>query len=340
VQLPDLLIVRPFPHFRQWKWSPPPVPAFAGPKDLSQVLISYRAKLEAIRQEGGRPSEELGDLPDNALEPLLTAAYKASFLTEEGRPVRATIYTPPRPWNLDADDQDGALPAFREVLSEYHRLHRQRWEEATHIHRLGEPLVLDDPKHIARFSPTLAVEDAVLVVREREGRLVIKGISLLDASDAESGLLQMPRLWHGVGGLFVHILGPGELRVSEGRGEYTLRANKIRVYQAVSHLPHVRQWLEEATRDLVVACSVDPAWDADPIGEPEAAVVDLMLFWSRVLREAVRLRHGGAFIVVPDVRVSPYYLEVPTRAARPGPETGADLAVPLPGLAMHPGEGR
>src|SRR5262249_45306963 len=148
-------------------------------------------------------------------------------------------------------------------------------------------------------------------VEETAGGLVCAGISLLDAEDAGRPLLGMPRGWTGAaGGLQVQILAPGELRVSEGRAEYTLRANRILVYSWVASAAQVDRWIEELTQDLTAQCSAeDREWNAPPLTVPGA---DVRALWSHVLREAVRLRHGGAFVVVPDPRRAPITLKHPT----------------------------
>jgi hypothetical protein len=306
VKLPGQLICQWSPQpLRKWTWTPPLVPDFAGPDDLAKLLRSYRTRLEEIQAEGGRPDAKLGDLPDSALERLLTVAYRASFLTEESRPVRACLYAPPR-WESVAESLD--LPVALHGRGEFFaRDARGKQEAVTNTYRLAKALPLDDPKHIARFAPTLAAEDAVLVVREKDGQVLCDGITLLDSGGAEHDLLHMPRRWGGGGGLFVHILGPGELRVVEGRLGYTLRANVVRVHRPAEFTKPVSRWHEELARKLVETCSGMPGWDAKHIGGSAdmEAKVDYMILWSRILWEAVWMRHGGTFVVVPDVRAAP-----------------------------------
>jgi hypothetical protein len=124
----------------------------------------------------------------------------------------------------------------------------------------------------------------------------------------------------------VQILAPGELRVSEGRAEYTLRANKILVYSWVASAAQVDRWIEELTRDLTALASAeDKDWTTRPLTVPGA---DVRALWSHVLREAVRLRHGGAFVVVPDPRRAPIALKYPTEPLALGGEL-ANLWVAL-----------
>src|SRR5438874_11515399 len=49
---------------RFWRWAPPPVPDFASPMDLANVMKGYRAKIAEIKQETGRTIEDRGDLSD------------------------------------------------------------------------------------------------------------------------------------------------------------------------------------------------------------------------------------------------------------------------------------
>jgi hypothetical protein len=311
MQLPDQSIFQSFPkQFRRWTWTPPALPDFAGPRELAELLISYRKRLADIREEGGRPEVSIGDLPEEALGPLLTVAYRASFLKEEGRPVQATLYSPPRPWHLDVEVEAPAFlpPGFARAMA------RRAWEAAESVrnaYRLHEPFPLDNPMHIARFAPTLALDDAVLVVRHEQGRLLCDGITLLDLKDAENPLLYMPGMWDRREGLSVKIIGPGELRVAEGRNEYTLRANELRVYRAAGLTEPVKRWFEELAKSLVESCSPDTAWAANPEGEhaTEYAYIDVMILWSRVLRAAAQMRHGGAIIVVPDIASAPISLK-------------------------------
>jgi hypothetical protein len=305
MQLPKQLIVQYVPDFKFWEWTPSHIPDFPGPKDLADILVSYRAKLSVIEQEGGQPSHSVAALSDASLVQVLTVAYRASFFTEESRPVRACLYAPPHEDRVTAP---GKANALNEIGQVFVALARQERDAATNVYRLNPSLSLEDPKLISRFAPALAADDAVMVIREQQGRVYCAGITLLDFADSENDLLDMPRGWHGVGGLFVHILGPGELRVIEGNCEFTLRANQVRLYQSVSFADHVHKWHRELAATLIAACATESDWDAKRISNFDAAI-DLMILWSRVLREAARMRHGGAFIVLPEITNAPIQLK-------------------------------
>jgi hypothetical protein len=271
-------------HFTFRPWRPPPVGDFATPADLARILTTFREWVRNHADPSFRPITERGAVSEQGLGRLLLLAYQASFYTEEGRSSRALIFVP------DLDRQ--AHPVLVQ-------------------HVFTPPRRLSHAKMISQLGPTLVAEDAALVVEETDGELACVGISLLDTADASRPLLGMPRGWTGAaGGLRVQILAPGEVRVSEGRAEYTLRAGRILAYSWVVSATEVDRWIEELTQDLTARCvAADSEWNARRLIVPSA---DVRVLWSHVLREAVRLRHGGAFVVVPDPAQAPVELKYPT----------------------------
>jgi hypothetical protein len=273
-------------------WCPPSVADFATPADLAQIIAAFRSWVQANTSPSFRPITEQGAVSEQGLGRLLLLAYQASFYPDEGRSTRARIFVP------DVDRK--AHPAL-----------------VNHV--FTPPKQLGDAKVISQLGPTLVAEDAALVVEETEDNLACVGISLLDAADARRPLLGMPRGWTGtVGGLQMQILAPGELHVSEGRAEYTLRANRIIAYSWVASAGEVDRWIEELTKDLTARCTAqDREWNTHSQIVPGA---DVRALWSNLLREAVRLRHGGAFVIVPDPRSAPLELRYPTQPLALGDE--------------------
>ena len=298
MNLPDLFVsgLDEGGHLTFQRWRPPPVDDFATPSDLTRIITAFRGWVQANSGPGFQPITAQGAVSERGLERLLSLAYQASFHTNEGRPTRARVFVP-----------DVARPARPPRIN----------------HRLAPPRRLDEPRALARLAPALVADDAALVVRERDGELACVGVSLLDAQDAGRPLLGMPRGWTGAaGGLQVQIVAPGELRVSEGRAEYVLRANRILVYSWVASVTLVDRWVEELTRELTTRCvAEDNDWNAHALTVPGA---DVRALWSHVLREAVRLRHGGAFVIVPEPRRAPIQLKYPTKPLALGGEL-ADL---------------
>jgi hypothetical protein len=273
-------------------WRPPAVSDFATPGDLAGIITAFRAWVRSNSNSSFQPITEQGAVSEQGLARLLLLAYQASFYTDEGRYTRARIFVP---------DMDRAARAVsvRHVFTPAKRLSTARM--------------------ISQLAPTLVADDAALVVEETGGDLACVGIGLLDAADASRPLLGMPRGWTGTaGGFRVQILAPGELRVSEGRAEYTLRANRILAYSWVASATEVDRWIEELTQELTARCKAqDRDWNDRHLIVPGA---DLRVLWSHVLREAVRLRHGGAFVVVPDPKRAPIELKYPTEPLALGNE--------------------
>src|SRR5262249_5736609 len=283
------------------RWRPPPVDDFATPSDLARIISAFREWVQANSGPGFQPITARGAISERGLERLLSLAYQASFDTNEGRCTR------PRPFVPDAGRPAPSL-----------RIN----------HRFTPPKQLSDPKMISRLAPTLVADDSSLVVQDTGGDPACVGISLLDAQDAGRPLLGMPRGWTGTaGGLQLQILAPGEVRVSQGLATSTLRAKRMLASRRVASVAQVDHWIEELTRDLTTRCSDEDAeWNVQPFTVPGA---DVRALWSHVLREAFRLRHGGAFVVVPDPRRGPGALEDPTQP----PGLGGGRAAPWLALA-------
>jgi hypothetical protein len=294
MDLPELFVtgVDERGHFTFKRWRPPPVQDFATPADLARLITAFRSWVKASPEPGFLPITEQGAISEEGLRRLLLLAYQASFYTDERRYTQGRLFVP------DIDGQ--AHPV-----------------SINHLFMPAKPLF--EVKVISQLAPALISEDSALVIQETAGELACVGISLLDAADASRPLLGMPRGWtRTVGGLQVQILAPGELRVSEGRVEYTLRANRILVSSWVASAAQVDRWIEELTRNLTAWCSAqDSDWANPPLTVPGA---DVRALWSHLLREAVQVRHGGAFVVVPDPQRAPIELKYPTRPLALGDE--------------------
>ena len=291
MQLPKILIIDwQMGELQPREWTPPPVADFAGPSDLAKVLIAYRATLGEIKKEIGHGVERVGDISDDRIEPLLLHAYHASFSTDEGRPVRSRLFVLEAGW--DSAPPTDLFGWYKSMLL---------------MQSFEPPLQLSDERLIVRLSATLQNEGATLIATEHGGTLVVTAIAQLDFQDAARPLLGMPRdpasAW--MPGLLVESHGPGNLRVREGSGEYTLFANRLAVHQSALWLAPVREWLYDVSRSAMDNAARDKDWKHGRVKYPELQAsihvpqTDVRLTWSRILREAIRLGHGGAFVVVP-----------------------------------------
>jgi hypothetical protein len=239
----------------------------------------------------------------------MTYAYRASYERDEGRYVVANLFVPeepdsPRSTELEATPISKLAESYA-LLSTLERKHR--WERRN-VHRFTTPKTLDDRKVVGRLAQTLHTDDSALVVEEMNGKLHITGICLLNQDDSEHHLMRMPDRW-GHEGLRIQLLGPGDFVVAEAGAEYTFRANEIFVHQPICDPEPTKEWLIELSHALVNKAKTSVDWDDTHIdvwtvnhGIP---VIDLSLLWSRIIRVAVQLRHGGAFVIVPDVTQAP-----------------------------------
>ena len=229
MDLPELFVtgVDERGHFTFKRWGPPPVQDFATPADLARLIAAFRTWVKASPEPGFLPITEQGAISEEGLRRLLLLAYQASFYTDERRGTQGRLFVP---------DVDGQV----------HPVH------INHLFTVAKPLF--EPRIISQLAPALISEDSALVIQETEGELACIGISLLDAADASRPLLGMPRGWtRSVGGLQVQIRGPGELRVSEGRVEYTLRANRILVQASGEDVSAAQHALRQSEHNLRVA---------------------------------------------------------------------------------------
>lgn len=305
MKLPKQFLYTPFAPGdpNKYYWDPPEVSDFSSPGDLATLLISYRSRLVKLKKETGKSFGQIGKISIESIKPLLNLAYRASFLTDEGRPVLARLFVP----NQLNFDEEG-VPELSKIVRRMHEVFEKEWETQTHIHQFVDPIELNDEKMIAKLAPTLVSEDSVLLVQEIDDKPKIIGIGLLNHNDWERQILTMPREGNGKGGLSIEILGPGHLLVAEGQIQFTLRANNLFTQKEAWRIEPVLQWLSQVSNSLIESIISDENWDADDKANlyldwefENFPHFDISSIWSRILREALRLRHGGAFVVVPGI---------------------------------------
>jgi hypothetical protein len=81
------------------------------------------------------------------------------------------------------------------------------------------------------------------------------------------------------------------------------------IHHPASSAKPSKEWLFQLFKELVEECERSTEWNPDWLkGElltDEYPLSDVEMTWRRILREAVQMHHGGAFVVVPDVASSP-----------------------------------
>ena len=233
-----------------------------GPAELAEVLFEKRRALAGQEVAAWL----LGDLNEYELKRLIACAYEVSFQRDEGRYPRFSIFVAAR---RDQHARESMSICF-------------------------DPPIDLEVRGLQRLSVAVPPRPDALLVSAIDGRLFCIGIGRFETAGA---LLpdDVTGLYLSSSGLILEIGGPGDLTVHESGDAFTLSAGRIHRQfdgnQALAHLPHF-DWL----RDQVLSTALEEVTDhvADRVGQ---VVRDT---WSYVLKETVKLEHGGAFGVLPE----------------------------------------
>jgi hypothetical protein len=239
-------------------------------------------------------------------------AYRASFLTDEGRPtVARLVVNGEHPEALPKQDAPWLTAEIRAAATQASQRYWQGQEQRLNTVRFSPPRPFDRCVTIAKLSSVLNTYDSAIAVTEQGESLVITGVGLMDPAEAERQLFRMPRHFRADAGLVLDILGPGHLRVRDGKVSFTLLGDRLTTYDDLLSVEQVRQWLSESSEKLVAALEAhnENAPDSGILDEYRAAAeqpskcphYDVTFAINRILSEAVRMRHGGAFAFLPDV---------------------------------------
>lgn len=292
-----------------FKWQPV-VQETVGIGDLASLLIGFRNYIREQRQKHGRAITTLGAIDDANLTNLLRFAYRASFQSDEGRPIRTRIAVSWEPdWHPDRDDVRFSREKRIELVA-MKLLSRQICSQddyANHsAYHFIDPIQLTDHKPLVKLSSLLLDRDGAICVREDDGLLTVTGMTQLNASDWDRAILRMPGLWRPSAGLLVETLDPGHVRVSEGGATFVLTADRIDSRESIIHVKLVHQWLLTIAQECIASFKVHPEYTPDAMlfneqSDRDFPHADVLLGVWRILREAVSLGHGGAFAIVPDI---------------------------------------
>ena len=197
------------------------------------------------------------------LRMLITCAYQASLRTEEGRPVRFHVLFDVAPEKLVAK---------------------------------FEPPLDYGPGSLVDLAPTIGIGFRWLSVAPRDPMadpLIVVGICDPGLSLHKDGVL--PRwddlLFHAprVRGLMLSVFGPGSMRVIPGAKRVVeLRNGSLRLPYSVNEITYIREWYHETADRL--------GFGATPVGSRLVRWI-----WGNILRAVCNARHGGCFLVVPEV---------------------------------------
>ena len=290
-------------------WQPPDPACGRAWESLAQILIQYREWVDQQEADANRELESLGHISAAGLRQLLGVAYRTSFMSDEGRPVRLRMLV--RRWQNRFKPKPHEVATMRLAGRIFAVASEAIWklrEDESLVCKFAPGQVPMTEKSLAKLSPTLRLDDATLIVSEAGGLHVV-GVALLGYDMDGRRVIDPVGLGRSDSGLTIEILGPGHLRVAEGNGEYTLHADEIVQRSPATHLPPVRSWLCELSRGMYARCqselgvgnhALNKVYEACPA--PHHGV---SLTISAMLDHAVRMGHGGAFVVVPDVSAAP-----------------------------------
>ncbi|QEG31737.1 hypothetical protein GobsT_65810 [Gemmata obscuriglobus] len=226
----------------------PRVQEAEGVKGLTQLLIEFREFIRAERKVRGRSLTTLAAINNENLGLLLTLAYRASFRTDEGRSIRARVVVKAESWL--PPNSISAL-ALRILADPFIRTHLAEEDQKHHSYRFTEPIPLTDYKPLIKLAPLLIKPDGAITVTEENGTLQVTGLALLDREGRDRGVLDMPSLWSPSSALLIEIVGPGHLRVSEGRASFALHADQFVTHTPFFSVEPVGRWLAEFSRECV-----------------------------------------------------------------------------------------
>ncbi len=246
---------------------------------------AYLRELDDFRKgkESTTPDHrEIDALPlsRERLTGLLSTAYHASYCPDEGRYPRFTLLIRRRrPTAKSARYRE--LVRFPPVRLEGH----------------------GGVQSLRRLAPVAAAQGVGLDVRGDASGILCDGLILLRQFDEyPPSDLNTDRGFTLPQGLLVRVNGPVEIRcyLMIPSGSVELKAGRISIMESVLNIPAVRSWLEELGHSLQDRCAevLEEAEFTYFRSYYEPGVCKASGLWPAVLDEAVRMGHGGAFVVL------------------------------------------
>lgn len=263
-------------------WRLPVFDRLCGHEQLAIALLDWRSWFSSLPGPSASTSPEfLAAVADQNLRRLIELAQFASCIPDEGRFPRFSLFVRSRA-------SLGMLSTFVQFR---------------------EPYPLKSPKLLTELATVLPHEDGyALHVEERAGELVCVGVvNVL----AHLGLRTEGGTTGSAVGLQIYVEGPGHLRVREIDLDLQVQGGILRDNRSIYEGKLAGAWLEQLRekslqrcKDLVTALVETQhtyAWNT---------VVAAM--WAEVLVAALRQRHGGAIVVLPDPATELVKVKYPT----------------------------
>jgi hypothetical protein len=252
----------------------PPLSKLQGPETLAQLFNGRRH--EQNKMFGNR----LPQITDGDIEHLIKLCYYASTVTEEGR-----------------------FPHFRLFLPIYN----QSESIVPDIISLNPSIPLNDVKDIHRLAPAVSSLDYALRIIKVENELHCDALILVNDSEV---LATIGKVFDNTSlqGIMMRVDSPGNILISEtGFGVFNsrLRAGVVEGGQSFNQIELINNWLDFVSRFLANHFIADELAKSKNPGFPSFAKFDiekiLQNTWGRVLRKAIDAKHGGAFLILPQI---------------------------------------
>ncbi len=238
----------------------------SGPRELAQLL------LRAVERE--RQADRHLLLSEANVERLIQLAYAASLLEEEGRYPRFRIVSRTVPLRCTVE--------------------------------FNPPLAIDSIESLRRIAPSVSSRQRALYITQDDGsrneNLICRGI--VDLGLAFEPVVGVPDslMGHDKSSLMLAIDGPGHIGVSAFDYGFVLRGYMIRRLVPYISLEPIYQLFSS------LAITILAVRESQPTGyqffTPATGPLDIAAIWSDVLHSAMVLRHGGAFVILPEIGVS------------------------------------
>jgi hypothetical protein len=271
-------------------WRPPKASDLGGPEQLADVMIDFR------HWHATKGLHANGSISDDSLRRLIKLAYFASQTPEEGRYPKFRLCSPAA----------GTQPAIDDLR----------------ILRFKEPRPLRDVDSVRRLFPLVSTPDRSLLVAETATGLVCEGIM----SVVRPTHLGPPQqgVWTRPEGLMVRVDEPGNLQVTEAGLTFVLRAGIVENITPYHLIEPVKAWFTELADALVARCvAADPGEERTYLASHSLLRMLITSLWADVLLSTLNLRHGGAFIIVPEPATAPLIRKTEVEALHLGAEIEA-----------------
>jgi hypothetical protein len=266
-----------------------------GPAELIAKLIEYRQTTQPLRRE------IYGNISDDGVRRLVMLSYFASQSVEEGRYPRFRLFVPPPTGNTPKD-----------------------WPDPWQLAKFSQPILLQEVDDVRRLAPSAASHDLALEIHECHiandaSELCCAGIRLAHSGESTTEIFSTS-LWSRLvpPGLMIRIDGPGELRVSEGKHAWDLRAGKLFDLGGIVTQP-LALWLNKLTRQLTSE------------NQPELLINHTLHFaWHELLHAVSEQRRGGCLLILPEASLTAMQVKVnygiSLKYQMDGPHLGDEIA--------------